>query len=276
MKDLVDLDLTQSKVSDFSALSGMTQLKMLKVRDCPITDYAPLIAIYPNLEKTDFDPSSVNSAAQTRFPDDEVIVVSDPVLERMVREAMNMPEGDITFADAKQVTNLGLGIEWQNGEYPPDTQITNIDALKYFVNLKDLGLQFHAITDISALAELTSLTGLSLGGNPVQDITPLSGLTNLGFLTLFNCAADDYSALKNLVNLNTLYIEYSTIRDLSCLSGLTNLQTLGLKNTQVTDVSPLAGLTNLKELMLEGNAITDYSPLKNIYPNLTNKDFEIP
>lgn len=244
MTNLNTLYMDENSITDITPLSKLTKLIKLRLAGNPILDYGPVQSIYPGLQEQDFDLD----------PDNDVITFNDPVLEARVREAIGKPEGEITFADAKKVTKLELGIEWQNGEYPPDTQITNIDALKYFVNLKDLGLGFHAITDISALAELTNLSSLGLGGNPVQDITPLSGLTNLGFLTLFSCQAGDYSALKNLVNLGTLYLENSTIRDLSCLSGL----------------------TNLKELLLKGDAITDYSPLKKIYPNLTNKDFEMP
>jgi Leucine-rich repeat (LRR) protein len=40
-------------------------------------------------------------------------------------------------------------------------------------------------------------------------------------------------------------------------------------------VSPLAGLNNLTGLKLENDPITDYSPLESIYPNLTDKDFEL-
>jgi len=205
---------------------------------------------------------------------DKTVVFADPLLEEMVRTAMSKPEGDITLAEAEAVTELQLGIDWQQ-EPAPNSQITDISGLEYFTNLEDLNLSFHAITDISPLAGLTKLKQLSLGGNPVADISPLSGLTNLGSLVIFNCQAQDYTPLANLKGLGMLLLEHSTINDVSMLSGLTELWWLGLANTQVSDVSPLAGLTKLRKLQLAGCPITDYSPLASIYTNLEEKDFSI-
>ena len=205
---------------------------------------------------------------------DKTVVFADPLLEKMVRAAMNKPEGDITLAEAEAVTELQLGIDWQP-QPAPNSQITDISGLEHFINLEDLNLSFHAITDISPLAGLTKLTQLSLGGNPVADISPLAGLTNLEFLPLFNCQATDYSPLANLTKLGGLLLDHSTISDVSILSGLTELWWLSLTNTQVSDVSPLAGLTNLRQLQLAGCPITDYTPLAAIYPNLKEKDFSL-
>ena len=38
---------------------------------------------------------------------------TDPTLEAMVRAAMCKPDGDITLADAEDVTVLSLSYEWQ-------------------------------------------------------------------------------------------------------------------------------------------------------------------
>ncbi len=205
---------------------------------------------------------------------EKTVVFSDPLLEEMVRTAMNKPEGDITLAEAETVTELKLGIDWQQ-EPAPNTQIKDISGLENFKNLEILELHFHAITDISPLAGLTKLTNLSLGGNPVADITPLAGLTNLSSLTLFNCQAQDYTPLANLTGLGMLLLEHSTISDVSMLSSLTELWWLSLTNTQVSDVSALSTLTNLRKLQLAGCPISDYSSLSAIYPNLEEADFSI-
>lgn len=218
-------------------------------------------------------PSSEPEKAQTPEPE-KTVVFSDPLLEKMVRTAMNKPEGDITLAEAEKVTELKLSIDWQQ-EPAPNTQIKDISGLENFKNLGILELHFHAITDISPLAGLTKLTSLSLGGNPIADITPLAGLTSLGSLTLFSCQARDYTPLANLTGLGMLLMEYSTISDVSMLSGLTELWWLGLANTQVSDVSPLSTLTNLKKLQLAGCPVSDYTPLAAIFPNLEEADFSI-
>lgn len=205
---------------------------------------------------------------------ERVVVFSDPLLEKMVREAIGKPEGDITLTEAEAVKELKLGIEWQQF-IPEETQIHDITGLEAFTNLETLELQFHNIKDISPLAGLTKLTSLSLGGNPVEDITPLAGLTNLRGMTLFNCQANDYSTLSKLTNLDFLMLDYSTITDLSVLSSLTKMVNLTFAHTQVKDVSPLAGLTNLRRLMLAECPIEDYSPLAGIYVKLDEADFQM-
>ena len=209
-------------------------------------------------------------ATETSDPKSEVIVFNDPVLEEKIRAAMNKPEGEITVGEAETVKKIDGDIEWQS---PEEMMIKDISVLKYFINLEELELQFHAITDVSPLAELIELRGLALGGNNIQDISPLADLKELRFLSIFNCQASDYSVLKNFNYLFGLHIDYSTFDDLSPLSELKDLEKLTFVETKVSDVSPIANLTKLKILKLENCPIEDLSPLKDIYPNLEEKDF---
>jgi hypothetical protein len=181
-----------------------------------------------------------------------VVTFADPVLEAMVRGTMGKPEGDITVAEAKSVTELNLSLQWRQ-YFPEEIPIKDIGGLECFDNLESLDLSFHAIIDISPLAGLKKITSLSLGGNPVTDIKSLDGLTNLKGLTLSNCAAQDYSPLTKLVNLEFLMLDHSTI----------------------SDISPLASLTSLKYLYLADCPIADYSPLADLYPNLEKRDFNM-
>jgi len=208
----------------------------------------------------------------TTEPQVELVVFNDSVLEEKVRAAMNKQEGDITVDEAKAIKKLELGIEWQS---PEEMMIKDISALKYFENLEELGIQFHAITEVTPLAGLVKLRGLGLGGNNIQDISALAGLKELRFLTLFNCQASNYSVLKNFTYLFGLHIDYSNFNDLSLLSGMSDLQTLTFVETKVSDVAPISHLAKLKVLKLEGCPLDDLSPLKDIYPNLEEKDFEL-
>ncbi len=216
--------------------------------------------------------STVMESAPPSPAEIPAVVFADPVLEAKVRAAMGKPEGDITAAEAEAVTELNLGIEWQQ-DISEGTQIKELSGLDYFKNLESLNLSGHAVTDISPLAGLTKLTSLSLGGNPVADISPLSGMTSLRRLTLSGCAAQDYSPLSGIVDLEILTLDDSAITDISALSGISGMTTLSLAHTQVSDISPLAALTNLKQLYLEDCPVADYLPLADIYPNLEEKDF---
>ncbi len=204
----------------------------------------------------------------------DIVIFSDPILEEGIREAMDKPTGDITTEEAATVTELLLDAEW-DPEAPVETKIQDISCLTYFVNLERLELQFHAITDISPLAGLTKLHSLALGGNNITDISTLNALVNLRFLSIFNCQATDYRPLSKLTNLQTLFISWSTFEDLTVLAELKDLTTLYIDNTLVADLSPISDL-KLTGLHLDGSKVTDFAPIHDIYPNLTDKDFEMP
>lgn len=202
------------------------------------------------------------------------VVFNDKILEEKIRESMNRPNGSITLKEAEAVKELKLSIDWDPNK-PDDEKIQDISALKYFINLELLDIQFHAITDISPLLGLTKIHSLGIGGNKIDNISTLTKLKELRFLSIFNCQASDYSPLKTLSYLQTLFISWSTIEDLSVLSDLKDLTQLYIDNTQVSDLAPISNL-NLKALKLSGSKVVDYKPILSIYPNLKDKDFELP
>lgn len=203
----------------------------------------------------------------------KVVVFNDAILEEKIREFMNRPTGSITLEEAEAVKVLELSIDWDPNK-PDVEKIQDISALKYFLNLELLDIQFHAIRDISPLAGLTKLHSLGIGGNQIDNVSTLSNLKELRFLSIFNCRASDYSPLEDLAYLQTLFISWSTIEDLSVLTDLKDLTQLYIDNTQVSDLSPISSL-NLKALRLSGSKVVDYTPILEIYPDLEDKDFEI-
>ena len=144
---------------------------------------------------------------------------TDPTLEAMVRAAMCKPDGDITLADAEDVTVLSLSYEWQR-LLPDAVPIREINGLEYFKNLESLDLSFHEITDVAPLAGLSKLSVLSLRGNPVADITPLAGLTNLTVLALDRCEVDDFAPLAALTGIRHLYLAECPSSDYAPLEGI--------------------------------------------------------
>ncbi len=203
---------------------------------------------------------------------DKKIEFKDPVLSKMISEALDKPEGSITVKDAATITELDLQIQWQP-HIPEEQQIKDLSGLEHFVNLTSLNLSFHAIEDITAISKLSKLTSLSLGGNKIKSTEPLSSLIQLKWLELFNCEAEDYTALSNLVNLEHLSLGRSLIKDVSVLSGLSQLRELTFDNTEVSDISSLRSLEKLERLYLSNTPIIDFSPIETIYNQLSDKDF---
>ena len=109
-----------------------------------------------------------------------VIEFNDPVLEQMIRDAMGIPEGDITIAQAEGVTELDLQLE--GGASIP--RVSDLSALRYFTNLTSLNLSWTMYNngndvDISPLSSLTKLENLSICCDDVADIGALAGMSNM-------------------------------------------------------------------------------------------------
>ncbi|CAL5988492.1 leucine-rich_repeat domain-containing protein [Hexamita inflata] len=148
--------------------------------------------------------------------------------------------------------------------------LTNIQTLKYLINLKELDISQNSIAEISPLKCLKSLSKLILRANNVYDLSPLKLLINLCKLDIAENCWVDLSPLKYLVNLNYLSISRCVLKtklksslDISSLQYLTQLSSLFMQQSQVFDISVLRPLTNLKEIAIDGNKITDLRPLEN-------------
>ena len=270
MKNLDRLYMEENLVQDLSPLAGLTKLTSLLLSDNPVKDYSVLSGIYPNLVEKDFELTA----------EPQPIVFKDAVLEQKIREALDIPTGDITMAQTESVTTLSIANEWQES-VPDDIKVKDVQALKYFPNLEKLEMQNNAIQEIDELRIMKSLNTLDLSNNPVRDIHALSSFTNLSQLNLSGtlCTAEGLTSLAGLTKLDWLNLSYcNDLKDVSALAGLTSLRSLYLNNVLV-DFAPLAGLTNLATLYLVqpfDSYKPDYSALKDIYPNLTDKNFELP
>ncbi len=140
----------------------------------------------------------------------------------------------------------------------------------------NLALQFNGVNQIDVLRALPSLAYLDLNGNPIYNIAPIASCKNLSYLNLSGCFENDLSALSGLSCLESLILSYSpSIGSLEPLANLTTLRELWLEDV-AAPLTPLAGLTNLTTLYIWQGTDKDLSPLAAIYPNLTDKNFEMP
>ena len=143
------------------------------------------------------------------WPDDTVVEWSDPVFERLVREAIGISSGDVTVKDLDQVEQLVImgdtyitinpddaergryswkfiSVDQANGsgslfafysvddvEYTTRGAITNVDALQYFRNLYSVRIIANHITDVSVLNDMPNVMDCDFWGNDISDLTPL-------------------------------------------------------------------------------------------------------
>ena len=122
-------------------------------------------------------------------------LISDPIVEKVVREQLKKPTGELTKADYEKVTELTIvgvteppkGLEKLtqleklnlNGN-----QLTDVKGLEKLTQLKGLQLYNNQLTNVKGLEKLRQLEGLSLGKNQLTDVKGLEKLTQLVVLFL--------------------------------------------------------------------------------------------
>ena len=268
LKNLEVFSVTDNSVTDIIPLRDLTKLFCLELRGNYVVDFSPIADILPNIKE--------NDGFEVIMPDD-VIQFSDAVLEERVRQAMNKPNGGITVADAMKVTELILSNEW-NENIPEEIKIHDINSLKYFKNLFKLEAGFHSIVDINVVNYMPNLGILFLNGSPGYDLSPVSNLHNLKMLNISGWSGTDLSPLSGLTQLEWLDISHTQVVSIEPLKNLINLDTLFAKSA-IEDFSPISKHKKLKTLHIltgiEDKYTPNLTPLKEIYPNLTDKNFEI-
>ena len=233
-------------------------------------------------------------------PDDEV-EWHDKAFEGMLRQGLGKPNGSIFVRELEQIESLtilgnthiyineesnhtwtspqvGLHYYTVDGvDYYEQGQITSLQDLMWFPNLKTLTVDANQITDLAPLAGCPALEELSLNCNNIDDISPLAALTELKSLALrYNRIQDissvsqmtnqitDISAIAPLTALTVLRISDNQISDISPLAGMTKLKYLSISNNQISDITPLSGLEKLETLHTSGNRIRNWSPITHL------------
>jgi hypothetical protein len=222
--------------------------------------------------------SETASAAETEAPESaaDVIVFADPVLEERVRQQTGLLDGDITAAEAEEITSLDL----DNKDNDPNASIKDLSGLEHFKNVKGLTISQNAISDLTPIAGMNLAVFYSMNGNNgITDFSPLANSTDMLDLTILgneNINDSNIGFIDGMTKMEMLWIQGAPeLSDISAVANFQGVSRLIFVDCNISDVSPIAGLTNLKVLDLEGNPIEDYSPLADIYPNLEEKDFEM-
>jgi len=184
----------------------------------------------------------------------------DKNLEKVIREIIKKPSGNILKSDVLKIKNL------QNTSH---ANISNLKGIENLENLEILNLDHNLIKNIEPIKNLKKITGLVLSQNEIEDISVLENLTNLEDLNLSENILndDDLKHLKNLEKLRILVLNMNFFREIEILSNLKNLEELVLRNNYIQDISVLSNFKKLKALNISYNNVKNIDVIKNL-PNL--------
>ena len=149
-------------------------------------------------------------------------------MEAAVRQALDKPEGEITYRELEDITFLApVGENTFDQESAFDYRVSC-----YIDNVLQNDLSLGDITDadLALLAHMPNLEALYLCRQEIKDISVLAGLP-LTTLALCEDRIMDFSPLAALTELETLYLGGNPGTDYSVLSGLTRLETLRVEGS---------------------------------------------
>ena len=216
LKDVTNLDLSWTDVSDISTLSGLTALTNLDLSWTGVSDISALSGLTA-LTNLDLSATSI----------DDISALSGLTALTNLNLAWTSVRDINALASLTALTNLNLH----------ETSVSDISALSGLTALTNLNLSATSVDDISALSGLTALTNLDLSATSVDDISALSGLTALTNLDLsFNRNLSDISALSGLTALTNLNLCGTSVSDIRALSGLTALTNLDLRGLRLSAI----------------------------------------
>lgn len=250
MKQLEVLDLYAAKeITDYTPLTGMTQLRDLNLYMSKAQDFSPLASL-TGLEDVWLQFTSITDLEMLR----------GATGLKTLRASWCKGLVDISALEGKAY------LEWLS---LMDTQVRDLTPLVGATQLNTLDLSSTPVTDLSPLSELKGLKDLNLSKTAVDDLSPLEGLVGLTSLRISKSQVTDLTPLKGATSLKTLDINETQVSDLSPLSEMRQLRRLNASHTPVTDITPLLGLSELKRVKLPGSVPSDQiQALKKALPNV--------
>lgn len=129
------------------------------------------------------------------------------------------------------------------------------DVAFHYENRPDVKLHECSLTNVEPLKYLLNVQELVLFGNRISDISPLVQLSRVQHLNLIKNTIVFLNGINGMVGLQKLYLGLNLITDVTPLTGMRDLKMLGLKGNKIKDLKPLETLTGLVELNLSGNPL---------------------
>ncbi len=187
----------------------------------------------------------------------------DEIMEQLVRNIIEKPEGDITDVDCEQVTNLSsydLYTDSISYEEYSAMQIHTLSDLQFFPNLTSLMLQQQTeIEDYSPIAVCSCLDSLGIYNANVSDIGFIRELPMLHYLYIEDDQITDISPVSACKKITTLRLAGNPVDDISVITELEDLDDLSFDTEQIEDIGILAELNELRYLSVECNGKDDLS-----------------
>ena len=252
LTSLTELDLSGNKITDVSALAGLTKLTTLKLADNTVSDSEK----FELSTLKGFTGLTTLDLSNNGFTTEDIEAL--PPLENLAK--LNLGGNLLADVEILGVSRFPALIKLDVSE----NELVGAGGLQALFNLASLDVSQNELFTTDGVSELKNLVTLNLSGNQNLDLKNLSGLTKLTYLDLSFNGLTDISSLPQFPELTSLDLSYNEPVDLQGLSGLKKLSSLNLSGNKMTNTNALSGCKNLTALYLNNNELTDISSLSKL------------
>lgn len=169
--------------------------------------------------------------------EDKVIEFKDAVVEEMLRNMINKPDGDVYISDLQEIHSIFMFDDGYDAEYFSNLQQpANGDRIP----LSDGPWEIKQMESLEDLAYCYNLQALSLSGIEIPSLEPLFDLPQLEKLSFID------GQLKHKAFPNDIMEQAGEIKTLQCV-------TFG--RYELTTIEPLCQLPELKSLEFNGTVV---------------------
>lgn len=207
LQKLYELDLTSLKIVDLTPLSGLSQLRVLRLGNNRIEDVSPLAQL------SQLDILLLND---NRLSDIKALSALEQL--RVLDLANNSRLEQID--SLRRITSL-------RELYLSGTAVHSVEALRDLSELKALDLGHVRLSSIKELESLTKLEWLDISENSIVDVSSLQNLKGLWYLSLAGNQVESIEPLAQLQRLREVYLQNNRITTLGPLRQLRELEGLG-------------------------------------------------
>lgn len=192
------------------------------------------------------------------------VTFSDPIMEKVVRQQLDLPEGDITDEQLETITELETNNLQNDADYSWDKkdqfQIESYEDLNQMPYLQELYVrenqkQFPDLSNIN-LPYLDCIFfdpySYDSGTVTVKSLDTLTNQQSLTAIRTLDCDVLDISAVNNLPYLRKLYIDSAKVQNLTETLSKKTLQYVEFNGDALQDYSTLIANKNITYVEIDG------------------------
>ncbi len=163
-------------------VTGKEDEKVVSITEEDTVDDASAGEISDGDSGEEFDETGADNPEPEGFSEKML----DPELVKYLKAELGMSDDDIITQEiAESVTDISAY----------DYELSHLDGLEYFANLKNFATCYSYVDDISVISKMTKLRNFQIGSGRLLEIPDLSANEELIQISLTGCGIEDISML---------------------------------------------------------------------------------